>query len=262
MSRRAFTLTELLLVIAIIVALLATLLPVFNSVRLSARVVADLSNMRLLQAAMIGYSSDWNGWFADARLPHGGVDQGSAQSFVTTLAPWYDHSFAIRSPLDASPCWPTSMGGQGVPVPPSTNHFRQTSYGLNDFLSHQYSPTAALYDPPRYYDRLGAIASPSATVHMLLMAEDGQYAGADHVHVEQWGGVDQAPVVASTMVSTAAAGGLPKSGDARANWSFVDGHAMTLKFGETYVNDTINRFNPEVSATFDRASSVGVASAP
>ncbi|MDZ4828593.1 MAG: type II secretion system protein [Phycisphaerae bacterium] len=259
---RAFTLVELLVVIAIVAAFIATLLPALGHLRRSAHVTADLANLRLLQTAMLGYATDHNGWLADARLSHGGVDQGVEESFVTTLKPWYDNSFALRSPLDASPHWPTSMGGAGVPVPPTAGHFRTTSYGLNDFLTHQFSPTAAVYDPPRYYDRLSAVNSPAGTVHMLLMTETGQYAGADHVHVEEWGPLEQAPAVASTMVSTSAAGGFPKSGDARSNWSFLDGHVATMKFNQTYVNDLINRFNPEVSATFDRHVGGAAASAP
>ncbi|MBL9148394.1 MAG: type II secretion system protein [Phycisphaerae bacterium] len=257
--RRGFTLVELLVVVGIIVAVLATLLPAFSSFRRSAKVTADLANLRLLQMAQLAYAQDFNGFLADARLSHGGVNQGEDKSFVTTLAPYYDHAFAVKSPLDESPHWSLEMGGQGVPVAPSSDRFRTTSYGLNNFLVHEFSPTAAIYDPPRYYDRLSAVKGPAATVHMLLMAETGIYAGSDHVHAEEWGGVDQSPLVASTMVATSAAGGLPKTGDARSNYSFLDGHTETLRFSEVYLDESTNRFNPEVSATF--SSQVHVAAA-
>ena len=95
-SPRGFTLVELLVVIAIIVAIVAILLPTFASIRRSSRVAADLANLRLLQAAQLSYASDSDGYLADARLPHGGVNQEIEESFVTTLRPYYDSSFALR----------------------------------------------------------------------------------------------------------------------------------------------------------------------
>lgn len=241
---------ELLVVIGIVVAIVATLLPALATLRRSARVAHDLSNLRRLQLAQLAYAQDFGGRFADARLPHGGAPAGSEHSFVTTLAPYYDTTFAVRSPLDESPHWPVEMGGAGIPVPPSADRFRVTSYGLNDFLTHQFSPTAAIHNPPRYYDRMSAIAAPASTVHILHLAETGDYAASDHVHVELWGNETQAPVVAAGMASTAAAGGLPKTGDARGNYSFADGHTETLRFSQAYVDEQLNLFNPEVSATF------------
>ncbi|MBL9119099.1 MAG: prepilin-type N-terminal cleavage/methylation domain-containing protein [Phycisphaerae bacterium] len=248
--RRGFTLVELLIVVAIIVTIIATLLPAFASVRRSSRVTADLANLRMLQAAHLGYATDFGGYLADARLPHGGVDQDIKESFVTTLKPYYDSAFALRSPIDNSPHWPTSMGGANVPLAGSADAFRVTSYGLNNFLSREFSPASAV-DPLLATDRLSKVSSPGATVHMLLMAETGDYAGSDHVHVETWGGAQQAAIVATVQVSTAAAGGLERTGEARSNWSFLDGHAATLRFGSTYIDQSINRFDPSVSGLFD-----------
>lgn len=251
LASRAFTLTELLVVAAIIVAIIAILLPSFAAIRRNARVSADLSNLRLLQAAQLGYATDFAGYLADARLPHGGVDQGVGESFVTTLAPYYGSSFALRSVLDESPHWPASMGGEALPVPGSTGSYRVTSYGINNFLAREFSPLAAI-DPKLVTDRISKVPSPGATIHMLLMTEIGAYAGADHPHVETWGQAEQAPIVASSQVSTAAAGGLEKSGDAKSNWSFLDGHTATMKFGGAYINPSANRLDPSISGLFDR----------
>ncbi len=250
-SPTGFTLVELLVVIAIVVAIVAILLPAFASIRRSSRVAADLANLRLLQAAQLSYASDSDGYLADARLPHGGVNQDIEESFVTTLRPYYDSSFALRSPLDESPHWPTSMGGQNVVVPGTSNGHRVTSYGINNFLAREFSPQAAI-DPALLVDRLTKVASPAATIHMLMMAETGPYAGSDHPHVESWGSLAQAPLVAATQVATASAGGLAKTGDARADWSFLDGHVATLRFNETYVDAAVNRFDPSISSSFDR----------
>ena len=50
-SRRAFTLVELLSVVAIIVAILALVLPSISSMRQRARSVSCMANIRSLQAA-------------------------------------------------------------------------------------------------------------------------------------------------------------------------------------------------------------------
>ena len=140
-ERRAFTLVELLLVLAIVAMIVALLLPAAFSLRQRARSTACLSNLRSLQQASLAYSTDSSGWLIDARLPHGGNDQGSDQSFVEVLARLrYCDTSLIRSPLDDSPHWSTQRGGDGVPVPGSTARFRQTSYGLNNHLAREYSP--------------------------------------------------------------------------------------------------------------------------
>jgi prepilin-type N-terminal cleavage/methylation domain-containing protein len=246
-----FTLVELLVVIAIIVTILAILLPAFAGIRRSSRVAADLSNLRLLQAAQLAYATEFGGFLADARLPHGGAAQGETESFVATLKPYYDSSFALKSPLDQSPHWPTAMNGENLPVPGSGGRYRSTSYGINNFLAREFSPQAAI-DPSLMTDRLTKVASPAATVHMLLMTETGEYAGSDHPHVESWGNLAQGPLVAATQVATAAAGGLPKTSDARSDYSFLDGHTASLKFSEVYIDPTVNRFDPSVSGLFDR----------
>jgi len=116
-ERRAFTLVELLLVVAIVAMIVALLLPAAFSLRQRARSTACLSNLRSLQQASLAYSTDSSGWLIDARLPHGGNDQGSDQSFVDVLARLrYCDTSLIRSPLDDSPHWSTERGGDGVPV--------------------------------------------------------------------------------------------------------------------------------------------------
>lgn len=258
--RSAFTLIELLIVIAIVVATIAILLPAFASVRRQSRVVADLANLRLLQAAQLAYATDFDGYLADARLPHGGSAQGEKESFVTTLRPYYDSTFALRSPIDGSPHWPTAFGGDNVPVPGTVDRYRVTSYGLNTFLTRAYSPQAAI-DPALVVDRVSKVAAPAGTIHMLLMTETGEYAGSDHPHVESWGSLQQAPIVAATQVATAAAGGLERTGEAQSDWSFLDGHTATLRFTSTYIDAGANRFDPAISGLFDRRTGA-VAVAP
>ncbi len=245
-----FTLVELLVVIGIITVLLAIAYPSFSAVRNSARVTACLSNLRGIQQAAVVYATDSRGALVDVGLPHGGLGV-IEQSFLTTLVPYCDDALVFRSPLDGSRHWPLSAGGDGTPVPGGGNTFRQTSYGMNNFLSRNYSPAAAI-DPALATDRLSRVPSPASTVMFLMMAESGEFAGSDHPHVEEWfgGDGDFAVIQAASQLSIAAAGGPLKSFDSRANWGFVDGHVGTSPFSNLFLDSERNRFDPAVAGLF------------
>jgi prepilin-type N-terminal cleavage/methylation domain-containing protein len=68
MRRTAFTLVELLVVIAVTALLMSILLPVLHTARQISRAVACASNLKQLSLALIAYDQE-NGTF-----PHGVVD--------------------------------------------------------------------------------------------------------------------------------------------------------------------------------------------
>jgi prepilin-type processing-associated H-X9-DG protein len=254
-SRRAFTLVELLSVVAIVVAILALVLPSISSMRQRARSVSCMANIRSLQAASLAYSTDSAGWLIDARLPHGGVDQGGDESFVEVLARKdYCDASRIRSPLDDSPHWAPSAGGEGVPVPNSNGAFRRTSYGLNNHLAREFSPWAAV-DPSRATDRLSKVSDHANTVQLLLMTPVGEFAGADHPHVEGWGAAPAAPAIANGEVAISAVSRDGASTDAVSNWAFLDGHVEGASFARIYLDESRNRLDPFVSPLFARFAS-------
>ncbi|MBM4007001.1 MAG: prepilin-type N-terminal cleavage/methylation domain-containing protein [Planctomycetes bacterium] len=247
--RSAFTLVELLAVIAIIALLAGLLIPVIASSSRAARASACLANVRALQMAHLSYAEEHKGFLADARLPHGGADLGSAESFVATLQPFLDNQLQVmRSPLDGSPHWSVEMGGSGVPVTGSTSRFRRTSYGINNHLSREFSALGAL-DPARVTDRIGRIPNPAMTVHTVCMATTGDFAGADHPHVEEWGEGAASAMIARTQLSIASVGGTPAA-DARSNYGFADGHVATEMFGRVYASEQANAFDPFAARTF------------
>jgi prepilin-type N-terminal cleavage/methylation domain-containing protein len=61
----AFTLVELLLVVAIIAILISILLPALYGARKAARVAVCMSNMRQLYTAQAGYGND-SEWIGDS----------------------------------------------------------------------------------------------------------------------------------------------------------------------------------------------------
>lgn len=281
MRARAFTLIELLVVVSIIAVLIGVLLPALGNARLAARSVVCLSNMRQLQIASLMYTEDNNGRLIEPGLPEGGVPSREELAWVNTLRSYVDEGIDNRSPGDDSPHWASEQGGQGEHVPGFPGRFRASSYGLNDmvtsFLQVELQPgdTSATI-ASRYFNKMQKINAPSRTCQFLLMAEHGPFAGADHVHIQQWATQSRftpqfLPFFASQQASIGAYGGgaagewsqgysgfsgeelvavRANAEDAgwgtASNYAFLDGHAKTLRFSEVYESDESNMFDPRL----------------
>ncbi len=280
MRTRAFTLIELLVVVSIIAVLIGLLLPALGSARLAARSVACLSTMRQIQIGSLMYSEDNRGRLIEPGLPEGGIGPREELAWVNTLRQYVDEGIDHRSPGDLSPHWALERGGQGVHIPGFPGRFRATSYAVNDMVTSQLQVSLQPGDPAatiatRYFNRMQKIAAPALTCQFLLMAEHGPFAGADHVHVQQWATSSRfdpayLPFFASQQASIGAFGGAGGnwsegysgySGDERAyvqnnaedagwgtasNYTFLDGHGATMKFGEVYENEERNLFDPRL----------------
>ena len=242
LARYGFSLVELLVVIVVIGLLTALLVPSLAAASHRSRVAVDLASLRALQLAHYQYAVDNQGRFADAGLSHGGLENQEI-AWINLVGNYIDIKSHLRSPLDNSPHWT-------VPIEGTTNRFRRTSYGWNNYLSRTHSPAVAI-DPLDVTDGLSRVKNPSSTIHFLHMTATGDYAGADHVHVENWwisdGHPGAPPVLAANQVETSVVAGEKGTSTAQANYGFVDGHVKTLSFGEAYVSPHANRFDPQVA---------------
>jgi len=241
-SRRGFTLMELLVVVAILALLIALLLPTISNARGAALRIECLNNLRNLGMAHVMYQNEYNGRFIDVGLAHGGAHGHEDIAWVNTLEKLYGHQLVLRCPADESPHWPLDQGGAGIPIPGTTDQFRRTSYGVNNFLV-----ASASADPSIIYDRRNMVKAPAHTVHFVIMAEEGDFAGADHTHVENWwvpNNPDAPPILAANQIATSIHGGPEKSWDSISNYAFLDGHAATLRFHEVYLRPDRNSFDP------------------
>ena len=237
-----FTLIELMVVIAVVALLAGILVPTLGKVSHRSLVLADVSNLRQLQTAHYQYAVDSKGKFADAGLAHGGLGNEEI-AWLNLVGEYVKIDDVIRSPLDTSPHWSS-------PVEGSTDRFRRTSYGWNNYLSRTHSPDAAI-DPTSATDRLSRLKNPARTVHFLHMTATGSFAGADHVHVENWWIGDSHPdapaILAANQVQTNSVSGAAGTKDAISNYGFVDGHVETLPFYEVFMSPDRNRFDPKIA---------------
>ena len=146
-KRQAFTLIELLIVIAIIAIIAAILFPAFAKVRENARRAACLSNLKQIGFGCALYEGD-----NQDLLPQT-AHQGA--SWIGRLAP-YGVTNVYRCPVD-------------------TNRIRLTSYAINDFLTpHPYGA------PEIDFTKLTSLPAPSETLHLAEAREN--FAGSDHFH--------------------------------------------------------------------------------
>jgi len=278
MRFRAFTLVELLVVISVIAILIGLLLPALGNARLAARSAACLSNIRQLQIASLMYTNDHRGRLIEPGLPEGGIGPREELSWVNTLREYAADGIDARSPGDVSPHWSREKGGEDVPVFGTTNRFRATSYGVNDMVTSLLQVDLEPGDNPAsvaalFYNRIDRIDHPARTTQFLLLAEFGPFAGADHVHVQEWNpnfspGPEFVPFFASQQASIGAFGGSASGFDealgfysgaervyvqansddagweSRSNYAFLDGHAETMTFSEVYESEERNLFDP------------------
>ena len=259
---RGFTLVELLVVIAIIALLLGILLPSLSLAYRRALTVREMANIRNMEQAHWMYMTEWNGQMIGVGLAHGGVHSDASLAWINTLQKHYGNDLLARSPVDTSPHWSELDGGEGVPVPGTTTQFRRTSYGVNNFLvdlsgngKNPYGSAPGGFSGPwpggdgKAYDKLKRVKRPAATVHFLIMAFEGVFAGADHPHVENWVEHPHPPSKAETQVEINAHGKLADAGtwEARSVWGFLDGHAETLDFRDVLTDIEFNSFDPRVA---------------
>ncbi|MGQ0628774.1 MAG: prepilin-type N-terminal cleavage/methylation domain-containing protein [Phycisphaerales bacterium] len=269
---RAFSLIELLTVVVVIGVLVALALPALAGARRSARMVKCLANMRSIEQAHTTYADAHRGALVAAGLAHGGLAD-PRRSWPVLLADYAGGELVLRSPGDASDQWPATEGGRhagsslgdylerattaqaasggGPPPPvPSGNLSRWTSYGLNNYVTPNRQP------PPSFmrlsaYDNMSKIQRPAVTVHFLMMATaprgGADFSRSDHVHAEGWDDGVSPAETASAECELAAWGGTAGTSAGRANYTFLDGHAATLSFGEVYRGFEENRFYPEIA---------------
>jgi general secretion pathway protein G len=190
--RAAFTLIELLTVIAIIGILAALVIPTVGAVRTQARQAECISNLRQIGVAITAFADAHRGAFPETS--HGAAANLEQISWVYTLKPFLGEVDEVRvCPLD--------------PRREDRLRLRLSSYVLNDYL-----------DAKTYYDPFGR---PSGTVPRLpALREPARtptvFVGADTLALD----------LSSDHIRAGAP--LADRSDGRAPYLFADGHVQVI----------------------------------
>ena len=237
--RRGFTIVELIVVIGIIGLLLSLVFPAVRTLRLAGWNAEDRSQIRQLGLGHLSYQQIHSDRFVDVGLPHGGYGD-EARSFVEELEP-YIGTDIMRSPLDHSPYWDGGYQATENAEPVR----RRTSYGMNNYLSRNYSPMVALEGPGAATDRMTRISQPDKVVCFLHMTQFGAYAVSDHPHIESWSfGPEPWRLASNQMAISASEGEININDLAKSNYGLLDGSTDTKTFREVYENVQFNSFDP------------------
>ena len=210
MRSRAFTLVELLAVVAVIGVLAALLLPAMAKVKLRMQVTQNLSALRQIQAANIVYAADHDGWYVTLV----GFDSNGA-----TTSFWYtDQNFRknyLSIPITGA--WPANLLSPRSTLRSSTGVRNIAySYGMNI----ETLTAGGAYGTPNLVRRVRStqVSAPAETI-ALADAVDWQI---DYTDAFQYQGVEVYIPRAMAYRYEGKAGAV-----------FYDGHAAMLSEADT-----------------------------
>ena len=216
-SLRAFTLIELLTVIAIIGILAAILIPTVGAVRVQAKQATCVSNLRQVGVAIAAYAEVHRGAFPETS--HGAVSNLEEVSWIYTLKPFLGNVDEVRlCPLD--------------PQLDARRERRLSSFVLNDYL-----------DAKTYFDAFGRAAGTVPRMQNLrdLARTPTVFVGADslaldvssdHIHAREWVG-NWSRVTADIAPDRYRSGpAVADHSGGRAPYLFADGHVTVIQASE------------------------------
>jgi prepilin-type processing-associated H-X9-DG protein/prepilin-type N-terminal cleavage/methylation domain-containing protein len=194
-ANRGFTLVEVLVVVAIIVASASVAIPVTRSLMTRSHAANCASNLRQIGVAAMMYAGDNH-----MTLPSTSHQRGG-KSWTLTLQPYASGTITFKCARDA-------------------NQRRAYTYVINDFLT----PHPAGADHLNY-SILAKIDRPEST---FMFAEAAPSHSGDHFHFAPYSGGKIPPAVFEYQIAAKSHGG-------SANYLFADGHVETLSWPETRV---------------------------
>jgi len=213
-ARAAFTLVELLIVIAIIGVLAGLLMPAAGSAIGAAQTTSCANNLRQIGLAVRLYGTHNDGRFPASGCPAAGEE--TKHWWLHALQSYGETALAYRCPADAAP-EETFLDWEQT-LPGDWKSRRWTSYATNGRMD-----TATPY--------LSEVRHASSCIY--ICEAPTHVRGADHVHPELW---------LSTQDVWNAVDYRRHQG--RSNFLFVDGHVEALAIEDTWSPKQVNLWNP------------------
>lgn len=221
MSRKAFSLIELLVVVGIIALLIGILVPALSAARRSARSTACLSQMRQIGLATIMYAQDSHDYLP--RSSHSALANG-AMPWGYALLPYLGRGTYDRP----SPSWDELFNGlYRCPEDPRRDRW---SYGKSVWFELTSGETGEIYGVSNgpTFSKIGMVPRSSSTI---LYGELGSGSMADHIMAHFWYMGGSPEVDAKRHGSTS-------------NFVFVDGHAESRVFKTTFSLPSVDLWHP------------------
>ncbi len=232
-ERRAFTLVELMVVVAVIAVLLGLSLPALRAARVTADTTGCLVNLSSIAKLQAAYSAGNNGIWPNALGPGTGVvywrfgNIGFAAFGVLVQTDWWP------GPLWAAGYYDTNEPTQGLSCPVVFRAWRDAGTGDSDgedapIRSYRYS--AAMFTEAKFWDPMAAMSE------MARVDEIGANRFRKNVRIEEVK-FPSHKVVMSERADFHGRGarfgdpGLVDSekSDSKANASFADGHVERVE---------------------------------
>lgn len=225
MKRNAFTLVELLVVVAIIALIAGLALPATARAIAAAKRTACASNMRQIGIAILAYANERDGDFP--RSSH----TDAQESWIFTLAPYLGNVDDIRiCPAD--------------PRARERRELKSSSYLLNEFICVPATdPFGAVVES---FSNLNDLHAPSRTLVAFIGADNmGLGQANDHTHSRGWAGWNN--VIQDISPDRHRVGAsAPDHSRGQSNYLYADGHVETIdaKAFKALVDSGVNPARP------------------